>query len=714
MRVRAFLFAACCVLSPAGAAAESVFSESFQDGAAEGWAPSGGDVRLTTYEGNVALRLTRSAAAVHGVSTRDFSGVRVAAAMAAYDLEGDDYCLVEASGDGGRTWIEILRVSDGQDDGVTMHRNAVRDARFDGAERLLIGARVSGNADNDQCWLDDVRVSGERAGAGEGAREDLGAAWLQSAEPMETLASMRAFAPPSHAVAPQHAFNGTLRVREARGQMRVLTDALSIAAERALQVDTFPGFEIELVQDGGWLIPARRGPMPGAHPNWEVAIEPGRVWSEARDQGWTRAALPFALIETNANCTHNGALTFVFRGAEISRVAWQIASETCAYFKFDFWGAASASYTPGSQSTSALISEFRTERERRMRVEPISSLAAFGVDVDALASPADVDPAALTTYGVVYNGVHYRGGCETRAGPYPFCESLLLPSYSLAKSMVGGFGLMRLELLYPGAGASRIRDYVDACQDWGGVSLDNALDMATGRYSSPVSEADENALTTSRFFLSTTLAEKLPLACNLYPRREPPGRRWVYHTPDTFVLGAAMSELWRARRGAGHDFFDEVLAEGVYEPLGLSATMRATRRTYDEARQPFVGWGLTLLPDDVAKISAYLQNPDSYGQPLMAPRELAAAMQRDENAVGLAGPDANFRYNNGFWAWNAQAALECAHPVWTPFMSGFGGIAVAFLPNGASYYYFSDGGEYRWGRAVRALSSLAPMCEARQ
>jgi hypothetical protein len=182
----------------------------------------------------------------------------------------------------------------------------------------------------------------------------------------------------------------------------------------------------------------------------------------------------------------------------------------------------------------------------------------------------------------------------------------------------------------------------------------------------------------------------------------------VYHTPDTFVLGVAMADAWRDWEGAGRDFFDDVLVRGVYEPLRLSPTIRATRRTYDEARQPFTGWGLTLLPDDIAKVAEYLQRPA--GSDLISPEQLAAAMQRAPGDRGLQATDANFRYNNGFWAWNAQATLNCAQPVWIPFMSGFGGISVVFMPNGLTYYYFSDGGEYRWARAVRAADRLAPMC----
>ncbi|WP_395646753.1 hypothetical protein [Terricaulis sp.] len=707
--------AALVALGAAPASAEPIFSETFQDGDAGGWSPSGGDVRLTTYATNVSMRFTRRAAAVAGVSTRGFSEVTVAASFAALDLEGDDYCLVEASGDGGRTWVEVLRVRDGEDDGVVMHRSAVRDQRFDDVERLLIGARISGNAENDQCWLDDVTVSGTRVIVA-GPRTELTPQTLRGSSALNRLAPMQAFAPAADAGAPGHSFAGVLHVTpQARdGQMRVIVDSFGIRAQRALRVDVFPAFDITLVQDGATLIPAQRGPIAVGHPNWDIAIEPGRAWSEPGDDGWTRAALPFALIEANANCTHNGVLSFLFRDGEISRVAWEIASETCAYFQADFWGLSAARYEQSVVANgAALIAAFHAERAGRVPVQPISQLAAAGFDVAAFGSPGDVRPDALTTFGVIYNGVHYRGGCDTRAGPYPFCEGILAPSYSLAKTLVGGLGLMRLEQLHPGAMNERIAAQIAQCATWGEVTLGNALDMGTGRYNSTVSEADEAALTTSRFFLSTTLAEKLNIACGLYPRREAPGQRWVYHTPDTFLLGAGMAAYWRAQHGPQRDFFDDVLVDGVYAPLHLSPVIAATRRTADAAQQPFTGWGLTLVPDDIAKVASFLQHPPD-GQALIAQAQLEAAMQRAPGDTGLEAGGAQFRYNNGLWAWNAQASLQCAHPVWIPFMSGFGGIVVAMMPNGLTYYYWSDGGEYRWARAVRAADRVAPLCEARQ
>ncbi|MGH6949246.1 MAG: hypothetical protein ACREH4_00070, partial [Vitreimonas sp.] len=432
---------------------------------------------------------------------------------------------------------------------------------------------------------------------------------------------------------------------------------------------------------------------------------------EPGDRGMSRALLPFALIETHANCTHNGVLTFLFDNAgNVSNVAWQIASETCAYLQFDAWGVSEAQYDTSRRSPPDALAGYQAHRRTLMPTRPLSQLARDfpGVDISLFASPADVNPAALTTYGVVYNGVHYLGGCDTRAGPYPFCDRILLPSYSLAKSIAGGLGLMRLELLHPGAMNERIAEHVPACASWGDVTFANALDMATGRYNSPGDQIDENALTSSRFFLSTAHAEKIADACSLYPRRQAPGGRWVYHTPDTYVLGAAMADFWGDRGGNGADFFNDVLNEGVFRALNLSPEIARTRRTLDDAHQPFIGWGLTLTRDDIAKLGEYLTEP--HETPLVDRRQLDAALQRNPNDPGLRAGYDTLRYNNGFWAYNAQGPLNCPMPVWIPLFSGFGGNIVALMPNGVTYYYFSDGYDFLWARAAIAANSIAPLC----
>jgi hypothetical protein len=43
-------------------------------------------------------------------------------------------------------------------------------------------------------------------------------------------------------------------------------------------------------------------------------------------------------------------------------------------------------------------------------------------------------------------------------------------------------------------------------------------------------------------------------------------------------------------------------------------------------------------------------------------------------------------------------------------MSGFGGNTVLLLPDGVTYYIFSDGNEFFWYDAVNEINKIAPLC----
>jgi hypothetical protein len=71
-----------------------------------------------------------------------------------------------------------------------------------------------------------------------------------------------------------------------------------------------------------------------------------------------------------------------------------------------------------------------------------------------------------------------------------------------------------------------------------------------------------------------------------------------------------------------------------------------------------------------------------------------------------------FRYHNQFWAKHMTTAefpqYHCNF--WVPFMSGYGGNTVLLLPNGVTYYLFSDGNEFIWYTAVNEINKIAPLC----
>lgn len=554
------------------------------------------------------------------------------------------------------------------------------------------------------------------------AREALDYEAMSSGEYRSSV-DFSAYAPSPDASQPTHRFEGRLRLRGKPSTRTLVANKDYLSNKEIRQARSFPDdFDFEFVQDGDALIPVQRGPIPGKHEWWEFLLEPGKVWNEPADHDLTRAAIPFALTEKNANCTHNGVLMFLFNDDRVlEHAAVQISSETCLYLQFDLWGMLKAEYAPQSvQDADTIIAAYRREIAARLPTRPLAELATefSGVDLASLATARDT---SRTRHGVVYKGINYVSNCPTRHGDYPYCEMLDVPSYSVAKSVVAGVALMRMEKRYPGTATRPMSPLVPAsgCRTdaWKDVDLLDLLDMSTGHYDSSKYMADEDAAKIVPFFDATSYTHKLAFSCEAYPRAIGPGRAWVYHTPDTYLLGVALDNVLKQQtRGADSDIFNDVVEADIFAPLQLSPTARTTRRSYDATAQPFFGWGLFLHADDIAKLGMFL-GPDQgriNDQPLLDDGLLAQAMQRDAEHRGLQVAHLeNFRYQHGFWARNLQQELGCGQPTWVPFMSGFGGILVAMFPNGAIWYSAADDGELasiNFAKPAQELAKLGSIC----
>ncbi|WP_425408147.1 hypothetical protein [Hyphococcus sp.] len=706
-------FGLCAGLVFGQACAQTIFSDDFQDGEADGWAgdPARGSVQLTEYAGNISMRLTRNASAVAQVNLAGVKQVQVSASFAAMELEGEDACLLEFSDDG-QNWIEIGRVADGQDDGLTLHRVSKNIDIRNGAEFGYIGVRIKANADNDTCWVDNIAVAKvmRRAELQQSISAQAFAAGAAADKPYASTA----FAPAAAAGPPPTALQGVLRFEGEEADNFILRkDDFNYAPEgESLRV--LPPIKIHFAQAGNEIVPVQRGPRAGAHPDWEWIVEPGRAWRD--DQGFIRASFPFSLQERNANCIHNGLAAFrMSDSGALSHLVYQIGSETCTYMQFDMWGAGAASFERRSHpDADSVIAAYKQEKSARLDTRTIQELRGF--NSGGFGSPEEVTPSAMTAFGYATDDTHYVGGCDTRFGPYPYCDVLDLPSYSWAKSIVAGVAAMRLEKIYPGAMASLISDYVPACAGsiWDGVTFHHALNMTTGVFNSDVYDEDEQSPPMRRFFLAETNSEKLDIACTAFTKNAEPGETFVYRTVDTYILGAAMNAFLREKTGeANADFYRDLLAP-IWTQLGLSPVVMNTRRSLDAAVQPFTGWGLTLHSNDIVLIAKFLMDGGVIaGQELLDAAMLRQSLQKDPSNRGLAAVIPSQRYRNGFWAWNAGEAIGCAKDVWIPVMSGHGGLSAALLPNDHVYYYVSDGGEFAWRKAAQASNELKPFCEAR-
>lgn len=508
-------------------------------------------------------------------------------------------------------------------------------------------------------------------------------------------------------------FQGRLVLDSQPANFTIVKDPYGFA--NAPGAKTLPSFDFQFVQKGHALIPIRRGAIPGTHPFWEFVLEPGRV--RPGDDGFSDAELPFALEERNENCMHQGVLSFRFDGSgAVTGAHVDIAAETCAHFQFDMWGDLAAHYVPGAvDGAAAARKAYKKEEAARLPQRSFAALAKKYPGIDVSAFGSQVAPQDMSLYGLVLDGVNYVGGCQTRKGAYAFCAEMDLPSFSLAKSVFAATMTMRLSQLYPDTAGRDIAPFVPQCANagtWGDVSFANALDLATGNYNSSASQADENAPDMSVFLASETHDGKIAFSCGHYPRKAAPGTLWVYHTADTYTLGTALRAYYASKVGPDHDFVRELLIDPIWHRLNLHPALDVVRRTYDATAEPFAGYGLTFTADDIAKLAVFLNDDHGTlkGRPMLDQAMLSAALQQVQGDPGLVAGEADLRYHYGFWAWNAQAALGCSVPAWIPFMSGYGGIVVALLPNGMTYYYFSDGGSFVFSRAVAEADKIKPFC----
>ncbi len=542
--------------------------------------------------------------------------------------------------------------------------------------------------------------------------------FLTAGEALTRPAPTAEYAPPVGAIEAGNTFKGRLRADtvEKVDHFLLLLDEFGLVPADNAAYAWLPAFDFEFVQHGELLIPMTEGPVINDHPKWEWVLQTGRVWEEPDDNGWSRAALPFALKEKREDCTFNGLMSFLFNDAgDVSSLAFQVTNETCRYLQFDMSGLLEAEYLPGEvDGSEARIADALAQRDRRLPTRPIASLADHYPDANAAAFGAheEIEPSDMTAYGLVIDGTHYVSQCETPYGDYPYCDDMALPSYSTAKSVVAGFGLMLLEKEYPGAADAVIEGLVPECgATWADVTIEHALDMTTGHFGQSSMHGDEDASNTSRFFLGDH-ADKIDVACNGYPRKAEPGTHLAYHTWDTYLAGSAINAFLRERRGPDADFFDDLILEKIWKPLGLSSIAAATRRSYDEHRQPHSGFGLTLLRDDVVKLAQFIGPMDGRidGADVVGGRLFDEVKQRLPEVAGLVAELETIRYNNGFRSFDVSSYLGCDEPAWVVVLSGFGGIIVAVMPNDTAYYYFSDGNVHRYLAAVRESHRIRPMC----
>jgi hypothetical protein len=541
--------------------------------------------------------------------------------------------------------------------------------------------------------------------------------WLKSNTQITQPLLTSAFKKSTSAISVESSISGRFILTTIKGTdyFEILKDSYRVNRGQDKFINQLPKLEFDVVQSGSSLVPKVRTIQKSKHPYWEWQISPGIIWQEPNEIGYRRIVFPFSLQERNQNCTHNGVILIALNEHnEPTNSVFQIGSETCTYLQFNLTSRLAVKFNPGLLKNSIeMLEDFTLENSKKILAFTEKDLQEDYPKLDiSMLKPTKLSES--TTSGVVIKGKHYRLNCNTRFGDYPNCDYLALPSYSTAKNIVGGIGLMRLEKRVPNIGNVLLTKIVPECseQRWKGVTLNDLINMRTGNYLSKKYMSDESSERVLSFFSATTNSEKLKLSCEMYPHRAKPGKYFTYHTTDTYLAGVMMSRLY-IKMTKGNDFYTEMLADRIWKSLNLSPLMNDSKRTYDEDAQPFFGFGLTYLIDDVIKLSTFLQQQVTLdeNESLLDQKMLASALRHNDSSVNREGGSPSLAYNYSFWALEVGKTLGCKQAQWIPFMSGFGGITIALISPDLIYYNFSDHNKYQWLDKVVELNRQLSICE---
>ncbi len=648
----------------------TIFSDDFESGYSAWTIGGSGDFGVASKGGSQALNLAKTASATVTINTGGYADVVIALDMIATSLENGELCIAEAQGSAG--WITIGMLENGDDNGAVFAQ-AASNGSFDNTS-VTLRLRASGNINSDDCFFDNIDISPIPGGV---PRDEASYSYLMG-DADQTFSSA-AFAPTNNN-ATANSFEGRLTISGSP----VFNKNYGTTGDLPSGYAIWPSFNYEFIQDNNRLIPVDRGHSFIGSGAWSITAGVGAVWDEAGDNGYTRAAFPYTVKQNNTNCEHNGLATFLFKNdGSMSNVHVQNVAETCIFYGFEFYGTLMGTYDSQVVSNKTqVIADRNAEEGARIPTKPLSDLAIDYPGVDLSNYGYAIDAEDLNGYSILVNGISYMDGCTTRYGTHPFCADKTVGIYSFTKSIHAFMVVAALEQRYPGFKNQLISSLVPECAGdsrWNGVTVEHALDMATGNYTSANFEVDEgSSAVVTNFFDQSTRTARAAFACSGWPNKTTPGTYNVYHTTDTELVGYAASAFVKNQLGAGAEAFDDILVP-IYNKIGLSHYMRGIQRTSD-TQDAWGGYGLSATLNDVVRVAQYIRDEaasDGELDPGMVNEVVSGASQ------GLYAQLNNFNYDNGFWRYHVGAATDmsvCGSGTQVPVMSGYGGHTSIMLP----------------------------------
>ncbi len=553
------------------------------------------------------------------------------------------------------------------------------------------------------------------------------------------------FRPPAGAMV-AGPFSGTLRISQAIMQT---IPALASPIVGGRDARLFPAVTLAFFAEDGVLVPVQRGEMvaepatrAGAVSYWRVIPQFGRVWKEAGDGEWSRAAFPLMLVNDTENHAHQGLATFFYRPGAVTRLRFQFVQQTAPYLvrpHFVGWGSASTELlgtaienldSRRAAAVAELAGRLPTKPwEELVRGAPAGALEGFG---------GPLDPKWIVATALVRDGVLYYQAESTPYGSYPYPLEMRFGVRSIMKSVGAPLALLHLAEVYgPYVLTLRVGDYVKGLDPkYDRVRFIDAASMASGFGGMGTFRTNPNDVYDGYldgdydgWYTAPSHAEKLAhIVSHLRPYPWEPGTVMRYRDQDFYLLGAAINGFLKSVRGPAADVWQMLEAE-VFAPIGiLHAPAVRTRETDGHLGQVWFNAGYYPTLDDLAKIALLYQHRGEHAGQQILNRELVADLLAARDALVVSGDralgpqtsppggDTSELYRLGFHYLPYRSPRDHSKR-FIPAMTGSGENEVILFPNGmisirtAKAAGLPDGTKVNSGTGpmtIEAVERLAP------
>lgn len=549
------------------------------------------------------------------------------------------------------------------------------------------------------------------AEAGASAATLLPLALMRSDRALPQPVNNAAFTPPAGAL-PAPAFSGTFIIGQ--GQLHTLP-VLEKPVIRDRDARLFPGITLRLFTVGDLLVSMERGEMvrESAHvatsSYWRVIPQFGRVWREAADGEWSRAAFPLMLVNDTENHAHQGIATFLYKGNTVTDLRYQFVQQSTPYLirqHFVAWGQSEVSFDPAlhiepATNLATLQAGVKAELADRMPARPWSELvkSAPAGALENFGAPLAAKWIVMTA--IVRNGTLYYSDSPTPYGPYPYPLEMRFGPRSLLKSIAVPLALLHLAQVYgPYVLDLKIGDYVKVADPkYRRVRFIDAADMATGMGGAGSLKTNPNDVNDGYidphyddWYLAPSAADKLQqIDANNRPYPWEPGTVMRYRDHDFYLLGAALDGFLKSVRGPSADIW-EMLRSEVFAPIGIRhAPVVRTREPDGTDGLAWFSAGYYPTVDDLAKIAMLYEDKGAHnGKQLLEPT-LTARLLSTEDTIressdmagvrGLPAPGSGeLLYKMGFHFYPYTHARS-GKRVYVPMMRGSTGNLIGLYPN---------------------------------